>query len=344
MSGASEDLPVREVPGAREIPGGRGGSGGRGPGPGGGTMTVPAKILAGVLAYCAEVYEKPLPSEEALRVWRWALEGAEAEEIRRAFAEHLRRSKFFPRPADILELLRGSEEDRAAGAWEKVREARRLRPNASVRFDDPIVHYALERIGGWHALGSIDPEEMRWVERSFRDWYRRGERARIGWDRVPAVLPGWTERVNRNGGSLWLVPEPVDARTGERLPGGLPGLPPGGGPAGPEGAGRTGMPEAAAGAGAGTVDPGWPGRPEGTAAAGPGRPRSEGAEAAGPGRPRSEGAEGAEGAGRGPWGPGEAGEAEAPSRAGEEEAPREGPRPRPGGGRAGIRIEGGRRR
>lgn len=50
------------------------------------------------------VYDK-IPAPEVTSIWWNALAAHEFEEIKTAFAEHIKRGKFAPRPADILELL-----------------------------------------------------------------------------------------------------------------------------------------------------------------------------------------------------------------------------------------------
>lgn len=57
-----------------------------------------------VLSSAYEVYGQPLPSENALNLWVRVLEGVDFDTIRQAFSDHIKLSKFAPRPADIIEL------------------------------------------------------------------------------------------------------------------------------------------------------------------------------------------------------------------------------------------------
>ena len=57
-------------------------------------------LLTGVLA----VYEKT-PDPVAIAIWWGVLVNYEFNSIKNAFSEHIKRGKFAPRPADILELL-----------------------------------------------------------------------------------------------------------------------------------------------------------------------------------------------------------------------------------------------
>lgn len=158
--------------------------------------------LAALLAQTAEVYGKDRPTAGALKVFAAALSDYDAEEVRRALSVHVRTNKFMPRPADLIEILEGTAEDRARMAWQKVKSAqRRYGAHYSVAFTDPLIHYAVERLGGWTALSRIEAKDEPFRERDFVGWYAKGERAGVGWEQVSSRLPGFHELNNRQCGT-----------------------------------------------------------------------------------------------------------------------------------------------
>jgi hypothetical protein len=167
----------------------------------------------------AEVYGRPLPPDGALTVMFNALADCTLEEIRAALTAHIRSCKFMPRPADLLEQIRGSEEDRARAAWHRALTAcRGVGTWTSVYFDDPAVHYAVERLGGWPAFGAVRGEDLPFREKDFCYWYARAERADLAWDAVPPVLIGQHHLLSRGGLFPPPPPVPADERTAAALP------------------------------------------------------------------------------------------------------------------------------
>lgn len=65
-----------------------------------------------------EVYGQSLPSQDVVRIWWSALSNFDVANVRSALDEHIRKSKFAPRPADILEILNSVFYDGRPGADE----------------------------------------------------------------------------------------------------------------------------------------------------------------------------------------------------------------------------------
>lgn len=57
------------------------------------------------------VYGQGLPTNDVFKIWWNALSGYEFAAVRKAFAEHISKDKFAPRPASILEILNEMEPD-----------------------------------------------------------------------------------------------------------------------------------------------------------------------------------------------------------------------------------------
>ena len=143
-----------------------------------------------------ELFDKPLTKLLMGIYWK-ALEPFTNEECQRAFNEVALSSKFFPKPADLLEILRGKIEDQGARAWIQVGEAvRRYGNYQSVCFADPVIHSVIEFMGGWGKTGDWTDQELKWKEKEFVKLYGIMQRN----EKHPGYLPGVTEMQNAADG------------------------------------------------------------------------------------------------------------------------------------------------
>lgn len=112
-----------------------------------------------------------------------SLKQFDIQAIQAAITAHINNpdnGQFFPKPADIVKMIGGSNGDKAMQAWSKVDKAvRQVGTYASVAFDDPIIHRVLQDMGGWVMLGTKKDDEWPFVAREFETRYKgyamRGE-------------------------------------------------------------------------------------------------------------------------------------------------------------------------
>lgn len=168
------------------------------------------KHLALALSATMEVYGKTVTPTMA-EVWIAALDGFTVAQIRGALSAHMRdpdTGQYPPKPADVVRLLRGTSADNATLAWVKVTAAMRgVGGYASVVFDDPAIHAAIESMGGWPKLCVGEEAELPFRERDFRGVYT-AMRNRGGFE-YPAVLAGRSEIECIASGHAARVPAPV---------------------------------------------------------------------------------------------------------------------------------------
>ena len=164
----------------------------------------------------AELYDKQKPTAGAMKHYFAALSQLTLEEVRGALSYHVKASKFFPRPSEILAHVQGSAEDRARAAWRRVVGAMiKVGTWSSVHFDDPAIHYALEQMGGWESLGNMETKDLPFREKDFIHWYSCADRSHIGADDVPWALMGRVERQNLHSGHE--LPPVISAETGQEI-------------------------------------------------------------------------------------------------------------------------------
>lgn len=118
----------------------------------------------------------------------------------RAVGMHLKDTdkagSFFPKPADLLRLVKGTKEDAAQVAWAKVDHAiRHVGSYQSVAFDDAIIHRVIADMGGWPPFGQKTEEEWPFVANEFRQRYHAMKSRGIDGP-YPPYLPGNSELEN----------------------------------------------------------------------------------------------------------------------------------------------------
>ncbi|MCP4599209.1 MAG: hypothetical protein GY847_01505 [Proteobacteria bacterium] len=148
-----------------------------------------------LLVLMSETYDHEI-SGTMMKFWWRLFEKYGGDEIEKAFLLHIESSRFFPKPADIIELIQGNTDDRAALAWDELLDGFRYAGSyASVVFADRrIMQIVLEMWGGWHTACQERDDELRFRRKDFMQLYRalstRSE------DECPRFLLGRTEADN----------------------------------------------------------------------------------------------------------------------------------------------------
>jgi len=135
-------------------------------------------------------------SMEALGLYFKMLQRFEFEAISRVIFGLIERNKFTPAISEIIQEIEGKPEERSSIAWAKViKTLSDVGTYKSVQFDDPAIHYAITRMGGWIQLGQTHEDQMRFVARDFERYYQESSHLRLTWgDReVPSVMFGITD-------------------------------------------------------------------------------------------------------------------------------------------------------
>ena len=111
----------------------------------------------------------------------------------------------FPKPYDLIEMLRGSGEDQGFHAWEQLNTAiQQVGPYRSVLFSDVRITRVIEAMGGWIEVNSWMVEDLKFRRQEFMKLYRSASGSGS-----PRHLPGLTEARNTAMGYLGNIPDPV---------------------------------------------------------------------------------------------------------------------------------------
>lgn len=138
-------------------------------------------------------------SPQVAEIWWRSLSGYELPALTEALTKHAMNpdtGQFVPKPADVVKMLGGTTKDSAIMAWSKVSQAvSSIGSWNTVVFDDPLIHRAIEDIGGWVALCLTSEDEMQFAEKRFCDHYR-AYKARSEIPEYPRKLVGRTDLAN----------------------------------------------------------------------------------------------------------------------------------------------------
>lgn len=118
-----------------------------------------------------EIFDKEITPALTGVYWK-TLEHFSDEQCKRAFEQVIQTAKFFPKPAEFIEILEGRAENKAVHAWIEVNEAvRRFGPYQSVKFSDPVIHSVVQTMGGWPKLMDCTMDEWKWRQKEFERLY-----------------------------------------------------------------------------------------------------------------------------------------------------------------------------
>lgn len=166
--------------------------------------------FARVMMALSEVFDGGRePNPLKVELYFQALKEFRIEEVKEASVIMMKTRVYpsFPKPAEIIHEINGTEEDWATNAWLTVIGAiRRHGSYESVSFDDKVIHSVIEAMGGWPQLCQTRDDDMKWRQKDFEGLYRVISR-RDG--QHPGHLPGLIEMDNRAKGYADHIPEPA---------------------------------------------------------------------------------------------------------------------------------------
>lgn len=167
------------------------------------------------LTALCEIHDKQISPLLASLYWK-VLEPFTDEECEKAFKALIYKSRFFPKPVEFIETIKGTTGDRATTAWLEVLETvARVGHYQSVRFDDPVIHAVIEAMGGWVRLaGDMKADEEKWKQKEFERLY--GIFIRNPRDKHPQYLPGLCEITNAAEGYN-VINKPIAIGANNRL-------------------------------------------------------------------------------------------------------------------------------
>jgi hypothetical protein len=152
-----------------------------------------------------DMYGK-VPSQFIFDTYYEIFKDYEAEVFSRAVTKCLKEKVYnsVPKPAEILEFLEGTRDDKALLAWLQLMHAVEVGGYyTSIEFADLIIAPAVNELGGWQWFCSQPKDELPFIQKRFMDLYRLFLRREISGG---GRLIGWHEAQNNRRGYLKDVP------------------------------------------------------------------------------------------------------------------------------------------
>lgn len=132
--------------------------------------------IATILHRTADVYDKDL-KPSTIEVWLNLLEPYDADSVSRAFTKHVKSQRWFPRPADILELMGGTPEIEYNASVQADHAVRMMRQHGSANepsWEDPVTAELFRRTYRWASECEVlRDDEVHWWKKRFVDNYLR---------------------------------------------------------------------------------------------------------------------------------------------------------------------------
>lgn len=155
-----------------------------------------------LLSTIAELYKQEL-SIHLIDIYYGIFRDYDYIRFENAMMEVMKNHKYhtFPKPAEILEFLEGTMDDKCLMGWMQVMDAiKKGGYYASIEFSDPIVPHCIKELGGWQWLCSQMIDEFPFIQKRFADLYKlflkRGEKSNfktIGFHEERNRLSGWQD-------------------------------------------------------------------------------------------------------------------------------------------------------
>lgn len=127
--------------------------------------------LSNLLVATSGLYSTNL-SPGAILLYLESLKDLDYDNVSKAMSDHVRESKFFPKPAEIIERIKPAlnKTDKANTAWLQLLKAKRdYGYYNSVVFDDVVIPQCIRALGGW--LKVSDREADTWMHKEFVGLY-----------------------------------------------------------------------------------------------------------------------------------------------------------------------------
>lgn len=132
------------------------------------------KRFGEAMATSAAIFDKKLTAP-VLRITFETLKEFSIEQVEAAFLMHLKTGEFFPRPAQLIEIInvgKPNNNDKALLAWLSIERAiSKLGPYRTLTLDDRLAMEIINHIGGWSHICSLSYKELDFKKKDFIQAY-----------------------------------------------------------------------------------------------------------------------------------------------------------------------------
>ncbi|GAG01616.1 unnamed protein product [marine sediment metagenome] len=155
------------------------------------------KIAEAFMALC-ELHEKQI-SPVTRKMYVESLKEFSMEQITLAISRSIREHKWFPKPVELIELIRGTEpqsgEVAELQASRIIEQVRKVGSWGSPVWEDPITQRLMNSRFSYHSVCKMLESEMTWFVKEFKEAYRAN--VDIQQIEAPAVLKKIVARIGK---------------------------------------------------------------------------------------------------------------------------------------------------
>jgi hypothetical protein len=128
----------------------------------------------GLMAVLSETYNNPdfLKKTHLIKMYWSLLKNYKIERIKFAVCQHIKKSKFFPKPSELIFYLEEDDEVSAFAAWGDILDSIRL----NEEINNEISKEVLNMLGGRRKLGLTNEKNLDFVRNKFIDLYKNKAR------------------------------------------------------------------------------------------------------------------------------------------------------------------------
>lgn len=123
------------------------------------------------MAILGEIHDKKISPLLMELYWKTLLPYTD-EQCERVFVELSQLGRFFPKPAEFIEILQGKAQEVAVMKWLLVKKTiKQYGTYQSVAFEDKTINAVIEAMGGWISLGEMLETDEKWKGKEFERLY-----------------------------------------------------------------------------------------------------------------------------------------------------------------------------
>ena len=150
--------------------------------------------FANAMKTASMAMDKPLDAERIRIYWNYLSEYP-IEDVESAFSHCIKRNNWFPKIAELIELMAPKDEtpdQEAIREWDRA--VLLLRDSRNAVSQNPIAERVVSDLGGWLSLGRKTTDELVWVQKEFVRRYVSGVETniapirRVGSGRIDALI------------------------------------------------------------------------------------------------------------------------------------------------------------
>lgn len=171
------------------------------------------KDFCKLMNLASELTNSSAKSNEFLSFLFKMLGNYDFSDVVKAVKSHIEVSRFYPTPADIIQNIKGTVEERGQRAFQNMAKAiRQYGKHRSITFGDPKIHYCIKRLGGWGRICNTTEEQLTWIQKEFCNLYKQAEKEAVDWSHseVPAIIMGTFDLQNSKSGFRIEPPKYID--------------------------------------------------------------------------------------------------------------------------------------